>query len=1328
MSDLQLHPDDNESIQYSLLDFKASPSAVGADSDVAQLLMRDSSNLNSITNQFNTDDYKSEAADPFHATIAVAPSMDPESGSGQDAGNSDTGMIEVASPHFDDFQFSPFPGLHGDVSAMVALPDDAANLFGSASPTSSLQAGALVDNTAISIEPPTGISIDATAQAAEEHAVLDDDDRKATIAEPPAPKTKSKTSGPAKPTARERQTAKTHDDNSPSKARQTGADDAASDDASQDDSEPDRGASLLEEPMSDEFGLVLNDAASMELRGSSGPGGSNSGAHRPSFLGKDERPGSGADVTPAWSELKTKAGKERKRLPLACIACRRKKIRCSGEKPACKHCLRSRTPCVYKVTARKAAPRTDYMAMLDKRLKRMEDRIIKIVPKAEQDAAVMTSVTRAVVKPAIPGTSTSGPANGTGAPASGSSSAKGASNKKRVADEAFGPELDHWARIGSKNRSGSARPNNMLLQQESEENKLFQEGAEALPSRELQEHLAEVFFEHIYGQAYHLLHRPSYMRKLSAGTLPPVLILSVCAVSARFSSHPTFGNVPNFLRGEEWASHARDIVTRRYEWPNITILTCLLILGLHEFGTCHGGRSWALGGQAIRMAFALQLHKDLERDPFPLPGGAPLSFIDREIRRRTMWACFLMDRFNSSGTDRPTFVKEESVKIQLPIKEKYFLLDMPGSTENLAGHPVTPPAAVAADAEDDGQLYDAKDNMGVAAYMIRAIAVWGRVINYLNQGGKELDPRPMWDPESGYTKLVKQVDDMLTSLPPSLAFSPENLHLHDSEGMANQFLFLHIAIHQNILFMNRFAVSTPNGNAQQDSVPKAFVTKAGAKAFAAANRVSELLKDAESYLVAAPFVGYCAFLSSTVHIFGIFSGNPAMEATSKRNLATNVKFLSKMKRYWGMFHFMAENLREQYRTCADAARQGTPANENAAASSPIFQYGDWFDRYPHGVSNSDFVDPASYKKKEKGDDAVLEQKPELHTVEEFFVAVAPQNAEGSTAGAGSTSGRSNAKRKSMAKKASGSVASSRGTDANQPMEPVMSDIGSAGNPDALQQQQQQQAQQQQQHHAVHQQQQQQQQHAQAHGMHPGRHYSQSLGGQSSGPTNFNPLSIPQGPASAAAVATASFHASMTPISPVTVGPFGHHPHQQQPQQQQQSAQQQQQQQQQPPPPFYQPDLLALTLAHQNNGMLSQLDRQLVFGAYGNLDVNAAGGGVDGAHGPLDVMSWDGSGPGAGGAQAGAGGVSNGGGGGHRGSGQGGGGPLPGGGDPGGSDPAMHVFGHHGHEQSSAWFMPFNMDPPEMGQDLSGMGGLDQFANIFGGNSMGPGGNMHHGNG
>ena len=305
---------------------------------------------------------------------------------------------------------------------------------------------------------------------------------------------------------------------------------------------------------------------------------------------------------PPWSELKTKAGKERKRLPLACIACRRKKIRCSGEKPACKHCLRSRIPCVYKVTTRKAAPRTDYMAMLDKRLKRMEERVIKIIPKEEQN--VVNSTGRAVVKPPLPPPPPKA----------------GGSSKKRGAEAAFADELDEWANskapeADAKSRMEEDETKEPLKKQVSEEHNLLQEGADSLPPKELQEHLAEVFFDYVYCQSYPLLHKPSFMRKLAQGTVPPVLTLAVCAISARFSSHPQVRTEPAFLRGESWASAARDIALRRYDTPNITILIVYLILGLHEFGTCQGGRSWMFGGMAQRMAYALQLHKDLDHDP-----------------------------------------------------------------------------------------------------------------------------------------------------------------------------------------------------------------------------------------------------------------------------------------------------------------------------------------------------------------------------------------------------------------------------------------------------------------------------------------------------------------------------------------------------------------------------------------------------------------------------------------------------------------------------------------------------------------------------------------
>ncbi|KAJ2907209.1 hypothetical protein MKZ38_006503 [Zalerion maritima] len=991
----------------------------------------------------------------------------------------------------------------------------------------------------------------------------------------------------------------------------------ASFEASEDGSENSRHRILnpLDDAMSDEFGMS-----------STGAGDGTDLGGKP----KEDK----SETIPPWSELKTKAGKERKRLPLACIACRRKKIRCSGEKPACKHCLRSRIPCVYKVTTRKAAPRTDYMAMLDKRLKRMEERIIKIIPKSEQEAA-SSSVTRAVVKPAIPGTISANK-----------------SSKKKQSEE---NDLDQWAtRSQSKTRlDGKSNKIASLHFHEVEDNKLLTEGSKALPDKEIQEHLANVFFENIYGQAYHLLHKPSYMRKLKNGTLPPVLILSVCAVAARFSTHPKFGATANFLRGEEWAREARDIVTRRYEWPNITILTCLLILGLHEFGTCQGGRSWALGGQATRMAFALQLHKDLEFDPASLDGTAPLSFIDKEIRRRTMWACFLMDRFNSSGTDRPMFIREETVKIPLPIKEKYFQLDMPGPTETLDGQVLNPVSA------DDGQLADAKENMGVAAYMIRAIALWGRIISYLNQGGREADPQPFWCPDSLFSKLIAEADDFPKTLPESLLFNEDNLRLHETENMANQFLFLHISIQQNILFINRHAMSLLELAATSET-PESLFEKVQESAFATANRISELLQDAENMLVTAPFVGYCAFLSSTVHIMGLYSkggGNSQLAEKQKKNLAVNIKYLGKMKRYWGMFHWIVENLREQYKTYHDTTRTSPPETNlgpavgapgsgsvdgadspsgTVAAQSPVFQYGDWFDRYPHGLSHTDYVDPAAVpKKKERGHDAVLEQKPELHTVEEYFTTLSPPQT-GDMRAMNDRRNAANLKRKAQLLHGG---PQSKKTREEQQLGSLMTDLGN--HPQA--------------HHDA-------QQQASLRGF--------ALGGQTSGPTNFHPLTIPH------TTAGAGYHA-LSPISPV-VGHSNNHL-------------------------FSLANVQDHALEHfpvelihaiqQSANMPSgvgNLERHLDFGGFGGHDVQSG-------HHSAGVL--DGSGQGHGGGPAG-----------------------PWGHMPSRRNTAGGLGGRHpamaGFVDSSAWFSPFNMDTEVVNHDIMGNNSMDGF--LFGTNGNGSG--------
>ncbi|KAK5046937.1 hypothetical protein LTR84_007291 [Exophiala bonariae] len=799
----------------------------------------------------------------------------------------------------------------------------------------------------------------------------------------------------------------------------------------------------------------------------------------------DEKP-------PAWSELKTKAGKERKRLPLACIACRRKKIRCSGEKPACKHCLRARIPCVYKVTTRKAAPRTDYMAMLDKRLKRMEDRVIRVIPKDELPDLSTTG--RASVRPPLPGQ----------APKKEKDQAK-----KRSADEAFTQELSDWRT--SKEKSTLLDPTAGLRKQREGENKLFIEGSESLPPQHIQEHLAEVFFDCVYGQSYLLLHKPSFMRKLKAGTIPPVLILAVCAISARFSTHPQVSTEPAFLRGEQWATPARRIVEKRHYEPNITILTAMLMLGLHYFGTCEGGLSWSFGGQAMRMGYALQLHRELDHDPLGRnqianssdsskkggPKPPELSFTDREIRRRTMWACYLMDTFNSSGTERPSFLNEDYYQIQLPIKESHFQMEVPGPTEDLHGNvPLTNKKSLEAGLNNDVAI-EAKANMGVAAYIVRGVVLWKRIVKYLNLGGKEKDPHSIWDPLSQFATLQRQIQQLKSSLPDHMANTPENLATHVSERLANQFIFLHIVLAQASLFLHRFAIpTTPSHRPHQHhqaftaaGMPKPFLTNSANTVIESAALISKLISESTGHTMTVPFAGYCAYAAATVHVWGIFSKNASLEASSKENLRHNYKYLTRMKRYWGMFHYMAESVKDIYRAFADVSsrvaaahhhhhsqsarpissgqqhpgsslllrrpsgaggthtplipmdldglpmsgtgshdrtasstnppsRSETPglggdkaggghgASSSSGSSKAMFQYGDWFDKYPHGVSESEWEKSHLEYRREAGTaDAVMSQRSDLQSVEEFFASLSPPSkGEDGVGGAGSGAG------------------------------------------------------------------------------------------------------------------------------------------------------------------------------------------------------------------------------------------------------------------------------------------------------------------------------------
>lgn len=117
--------------------------------------------------------------------------------------------------------------------------------------------------------------------------------------------------------------------------------------------------------------------------------------------------------------------------------------------------------------------------------------------------------------------------------------------------------------------------------------------------------------------------------------------------------------------------------------------------------------------------------------PNSLPKLESQAFVSREIKRRTMWSCFILDRYLSSGRARPQ-MSVETLHIQLPCSEEDFRFGTNVKTEFL--HPD-------ADASlDDDTLKNINfshiDTSPVLGVYIRLVEIWGRFSKWSCAGGR----------------------------------------------------------------------------------------------------------------------------------------------------------------------------------------------------------------------------------------------------------------------------------------------------------------------------------------------------------------------------------------------------------------------------------------------------------------------------------------------------------------------------------------------------------------------------------------------------------------
>lgn len=122
--------------------------------------------------------------------------------------------------------------------------------------------------------------------------------------------------------------------------------------------------------------------------------------------------------------------------------------------------------------------------------------------------------------------------------------------------------------------------------------------------------------------------------------------------------------------------------------------------------------------------------KILETGP-KLESHASVKTTTREIKRRIMWSCFILDRYLSSGRSRPQMIAE-TLHIQLPCSDVDFQFCRNVKTEFLYPNADVP--------QDDDTVITRQfaqvGSSSILSIYIKLVEIWGRFSKWSCAGGR----------------------------------------------------------------------------------------------------------------------------------------------------------------------------------------------------------------------------------------------------------------------------------------------------------------------------------------------------------------------------------------------------------------------------------------------------------------------------------------------------------------------------------------------------------------------------------------------------------------
>ncbi|KAF9096809.1 hypothetical protein BGX23_010379 [Mortierella sp. AD031] len=187
-----------------------------------------------------------------------------------------------------------------------------------------------------------------------------------------------------------------------------------------------------------------------------------------------------------------------------------------------------------------------------------------------------------------------------------------------------------------------------------------------MPSADVIDHLLDVHFRSVH-PVLPFLHFKTISDQVHHNESPPPhLLFAVLGLASRFSDDPTF-RVPQAGLGRPpctiFYERAKHFIKDEYDNSQMATIQAFLLMAVQQMGFCESQRAWLYVGMAIRMAQGMGLNKE------PSEQEQSRNRLQCELRKRTWWSIYVIERFICAGLGRPLTITTKDCETGFPLYE-----------------------------------------------------------------------------------------------------------------------------------------------------------------------------------------------------------------------------------------------------------------------------------------------------------------------------------------------------------------------------------------------------------------------------------------------------------------------------------------------------------------------------------------------------------------------------------------------------------------------------------------------------------------------------------